>query len=115
MLKRLRFATQSERYDAEQRSILDESLDTDLQAVAEEIEQLAPSPATAREKQVPKRQPLPAQLPRVAIRHEPDSTTCGCGCQMKRIGEDVAEKLDYVPIKSCRTTVHLHRWECRPL
>ena len=31
------------------------------------------------------------------IHHEPDSTTCTCGCQLKRIGEDVAEKLDYVP------------------
>jgi transposase len=31
------------------------------------------------------------------VRHEPDSTTCGCGCQLKRIGEDIAEKLDYQP------------------
>jgi transposase len=33
----------------------------------------------------------------VDIHHEPDSTTCGCGCQLKRIGEDVWEKLDYTP------------------
>ncbi len=33
----------------------------------------------------------------VGIHHEPDSTTCACGCQMKCIGEDVAEKLDYTP------------------
>jgi transposase len=26
-----------------------------------------------------------------------ESTTCGCGCRMLRIGEDVAEKLDYEP------------------
>jgi hypothetical protein len=45
----------------------------------------------------PKRQPLPATCPVREIRHEPNSTTCQCGCQMKRIGEDVAEKLDYVP------------------
>lgn len=34
-----------------------------------------------------------------AHRHPPrtGSSTCGCGCEMKRIGEDVAEKLDYVP------------------
>jgi hypothetical protein len=32
---------------------------------------------------------------RTEIHHEPESTTCTCGCQMKRIGEDVAEKLDY--------------------
>ncbi len=43
------------------------------------------------------RQLLPANLPRRKIRHEPESTTCQCGCRMQRIGEDVAEKLDYVP------------------
>ena len=97
LLKRLKFAAQSERYSAEQRSLLDETLDADLQSVSDEIEQLASAKAAPREKQQPKRQPLHANLPRREIRHEPDSTTCGCSCQMKRIGEDVAEKLDYVP------------------
>jgi transposase len=36
-------------------------------------------------------------LPRIQVSHEPDSTTCGCGCQLKRIGEDISEKLDYTP------------------
>jgi len=97
VLKRMKFAAQSERYSAEQRSLLDETLDADLQAVSEEIAQSAAPAATPLAKQQPKRQPLPANLPRREIRHEPDSTTCGCGCQMKRIGEDVAEKLDYEP------------------
>ena len=38
-----------------------------------------------------------AGLPRVTVHHEPDSTTCGCGCQLKRIGQDISEKLDYIP------------------
>ena len=97
LLKRLKFAAQSERYSAEQRSLLDETLDTDLQAVSEEIAQNALPAATPPDKQQPKRQPLPAHLPRREIRHEPVSTTCGCGCRMLRIGEDVAEKLDYEP------------------
>ncbi len=97
ILKRLKFAAQSERFDAEQRSLLDETLDADLQAVSKEIERLVPLEAVPRERQQPKRQPLPANLPRREVRHEPESTTCACGCQMKRIGEDVAEKLDYVP------------------
>ena len=97
LLKRLKFAAQSERYSAEQRSLLDETLDADLQAVSDEIEQLTSTEAAPREKQQPRRQPLPAHLPRRELRHEPESTTCGCGCQMKRIGEDVAEKLDYQP------------------
>lgn len=41
-----------------------------------------------------KRTPLPAHLPRVEVRHEPQRTVCRCGCAMKRIGEDVSEKLD---------------------
>ena len=45
--------------------------------------------------------PLPAHLPRREIRHEPTNPPpAACGCQMKRIGEDVAEKLDYVPVSS---------------
>lgn len=97
-LKRLKFAAQSERFSAEQRSLLEETLDEDLQAVSDEIEELSATDAPApRVKEQPKRQPLPANLLRVEIRHEPDSTTCSCGCQMKRVGEDVAEKLDYQP------------------
>jgi hypothetical protein len=42
-LKRLKFAVQSERFNAEQRSLLDETLDEDLQAVSDEIEQLTPA------------------------------------------------------------------------
>jgi transposase len=97
LLKRMKFAAQSERYSAEQRSLLDETLDADLQAVSDEIAQNASHTASPPQKQQPKRQPLSANLPRREIRHEPESTTCGCGCQMRRIGEDVAEKLDYEP------------------
>jgi transposase/FtsZ-binding cell division protein ZapB len=98
MLKRLKFAAQSERFNAEQRSLLEETLDEDLQAVNDEIEQLKPTDAPApRVKEQPKRQPLPANLPRIEIHHEPDATTCNCGCQLRRIGEDIAEKLDYQP------------------
>jgi len=50
-----------------------------------------------KDRQSPKRAPLPPHLPRRDVHHEPDSTACACGCQMKRIGQDVAEKLDYVP------------------
>ena len=96
ILKRLKFAAQSERYSAEQKSLLDETLDADLAAVAAEIEALQPARATG-ERQRPRREKLPAHLPRRDVRHEPESTTCGCGQALQRIGEDVAEKLDYEP------------------
>ena len=97
VLKRLKFAAKSEAFNAEQRSLLEETIDTDLAALATEIEQADPSPQGQDDKQRPKRQALPEKLPRREIHHEPESTTCSCGCQLKRIGQDVAEKLDYQP------------------
>ena len=97
VLKRLKFAARSEAFNAEQKSLLEETIDADIEALAKEIERLAPAPEVKGDKQQPRRQVLPANLPRRVIRHEPESTTCGCGCQLQRIGEDVAEKLDYEP------------------
>jgi transposase len=96
IIKRLKFAAKSEAFTAEQRSLLDETCDEDLAALAREIDQAQPKKAEG-EKRQPKRAPLPAHLPRRVVRHEPASTTCKCGCAMKRIGEDISEKLDYVP------------------
>ncbi len=113
LLKRLKFAAKSEAFNAEQKSLLDETLDTDLAAVAAEIEALQPQAKTSGDKQVPKRQALPAHLPRRDVRHEPDATDCRCGSPMQRIGEDVAEKLDYQPGVF---TVERHirgKWVCR--
>jgi transposase len=112
-LKRLKFAAQSEVFHAGQRSLLEETIDTDLEALSQEIERLVPRSAQKREKKQPKRAPLPVHLPRREICHEPESTTCRCGCQMKRIGEDIAEKLDYQPGVF---TVERHvrgKWVCR--
>ena len=97
LLKRMKFAAQSERFNAEQRNLLEDEIDADLAAVADEINALDTPANPPQDRTQAKRQPLPVNLPRREIRHEPDCTTCQCGCQMKRIGEDVAEKLDYVP------------------
>jgi transposase len=97
VLKRLKFAAKSEAFTAEQKSLLEETLDMDLAAVAAEIEAQQPATQPSDEKKRPKREKLPAHLPRREVRHEPEDTTCGCGQAMKRIGEDVAEKLDYQP------------------
>jgi transposase len=110
-LKRLKFAAKSEAYSAEQKSLLEETLDADLAAVAAEIEREQPS--APQDKAQPKRAKLPAHLPRRDIRHEPDNTTCGCGEPMQRIGEDVAEKLDYQPgVFSVERHIR-GRWVCK--
>ena len=71
LLKRMKFAAQSERFNAEQRSLLEDEIETDLAAVAHEIDQLQLPAAAAEAKQQPKRQPLPLNLPRREIRHDP--------------------------------------------
>ncbi|WP_300649392.1 transposase, partial [Hydrogenophaga sp.] len=86
LLKRMKFTAQSERFgerfNPEQKSLLEDEIEADLAAVATEIDALqeAQTPAKLEEKRNPKRAPLPANLPRREIRHEPDSTTCACGC-----------------------------------
>ena len=40
---------------------------------------------------------IPDNLEVRTIIHEPESITCGCGCQMKQIGEDVQDKLGLIP------------------
>ena len=79
-----------------------------MAAITEELAQLSET----KPKGQAKRKPLPPELPRTEIHHEPESTTCACGCQLKRIGEDVAEKLDYTP---GTFTVERHirgKWAC---
>jgi transposase len=97
VLKRWKFAARSEQLHGEQRSLLDEAIDADLEAIAAELATLRSPEPTPPAKDAPKRSPLPAHLPRIEVRHEPEQTVCSCGCAMKRIGEDVSEKLDYTP------------------
>jgi transposase len=112
-LKRLKFAAASEAYTGERQQLLFETIEADLEALSTEIEKLVPTAPAEREKQQPKRAALPASLPRRDVHHEPDATICHCGCQLKRIGEDVAEKLDYQPGVF---TVERHvrgKWVCK--
>ena len=97
ILKRHKFARRSEQLSPDQISLLDELLDTDIAAIEAELKALSPAPAPTESRQQPKRTALPTQFPRTLVHHEPDSTQCACGCQLKRIGEDVSEKLDYTP------------------
>ncbi|MGS2724939.1 IS66 family transposase, partial [Porticoccus sp. GXU_MW_L64] len=113
ILKRHKFARTSETLNPQQRSLLDELVNEDIAAIEEQLarheQQLQPK---APEKRHPKRAPLPPELPRTTIKHEPTNTQCDCGCQLKRIGEDVSEKLDYIP---GTFTVERHvrgKWVC---
>lgn len=120
-LKAWKFGARTERMNAEQRQMFEEtaaedeaSLEAQLQALkgsSQSVEAAAPDA-----KRRPRRQPLPEQLRRVEHCHEPENTTCpspGCGQAMVRIGEDVSERLDIVPAEFF---VHRHvrgKWACK--
>lgn len=118
-LKAWRFDAKTERMNAEQRQLFEETLAADqadleaqlaaLKAVSKESGDTTDS-STRRQ---PKRQALPEHLKRVDHHHEPQSTTCGCGQAMVRIGEDVSERLDIIP---AQFFVHRHirgKWTCK--
>ena len=96
-LKRHRFAKRAEAFSPDQASLLDDLIDTDIAAIEAKLEILAPKSASSPARQKPKRSALPAEFPRTLIHHESENTQCTCGCALKRIGEDVSEKLDYTP------------------
>jgi len=71
VLRRQQFGRRSEQLNSEQMSLLDEAIDGDLAAIEIELEELEPS--RKRQHEPSKRAHLPPQLPRVDIRHEPDT------------------------------------------
>ncbi|RCW72419.1 IS66 family transposase [Pseudorhodoferax soli] len=112
VLKRMKFGAKAERYSPEQISLLEEAVEADLEALASEMDRLAPGKQAMPDRQTARRMPLPTHLPRRDVHYEPHSTTCHCGCALKRIGEDIAEKLDYQP-GSCTVERHVRgKWVC---
>ena len=101
-LRRMQFGRSSERItrQIEQLELQLEELET---GEAEDIAKADADerPAPIRERNKPKRKPLPDHLPRQDVVHEPeDNGACACpdcGAAMGKLGEDVTEVLDYVP------------------
>lgn len=94
-LRRMQFGRSSEQLCAriEQLELIVDELETNAGA---------PTPATTSRlppARKPARKPLPAHLPRESVIHAPEVTCPDCGTTMKRIGEDVAEMLEYVPAR----------------
>jgi transposase len=109
-LKRWRFGRSSEQADAalSQLGLALEELQSKHEAtrtaepeqrIASQDSKQRDSTDTARGKRHAKpRGALPEHLPRETLVHEPASCACpDCGQRMRRLGEDVAEQLDYVP------------------
>ena len=114
ILRRHRFGKRSEiKGRSPQQSLLDDLVEEDIAAIETELEKLDEPLIEARQRSKPRRQSLPPQLPRTEIRHDPESTTCACGCKLTRIGEDVSEKLDYAPGQFSVERHIRSKWACK--
>ncbi|WP_444978799.1 IS66 family transposase, partial [Acinetobacter junii] len=94
LFKKHKFGSKNEHLTAKQIHLWDEAVEEDIAAVDLELERLnADKTDAATEKAAvnkPKRRLLPDHLHTIRIEHEPASTQCACGCQLRRIGEDVS-------------------------
>ena len=99
-LQRHRFGRRSERLDPDQLALALEELEQSI-AVAEAQDEHAAVPKPTRPSRPRKinRGDLPAHLPRVELVIDVDDRRCPCCAgALQRIGEDVAERQDVVPI-----------------
>jgi transposase len=93
-LRRMQFGRSSEQIDA-QIAQLELTLE-DL-----EVRSAAASPAVSAalpERVKPVRRPLPESLPRETLVHAAACNCPECGTELKALGEDVAEMLEYVQV-----------------
>jgi len=94
-LRRMIFGAKSERVtrEIEQLELKLEELEA-VRAERTSTEQASSREETPR----PSRRPLPEHLPREVQTHMPLSEACpDCGGELRRLGEDVSEMLEYVP------------------
>ena len=111
-----RFGKKSEALGSEQILLWQAELDADIEALQQRLEDLQDrrqKTAQSTDKRKPRRQALPATLPRMEERLEPDSTVCGCGAPLQRIGEEVAETLEMVPSRFWVRRRIRGKWACR--
>lgn len=113
-LRRLQFGRSSERLDREIAQFELALEDLEAANASREARYAPPPGSRAAEAATPIRRPLPEHLPREEVVHAPACICPTCGGELRRLGEDVSEVLEYVPARfkvirhvrpklSCRT------------
>ena len=104
-LQRLQFGRKSEKLERqiEQLQLQLEDLEEGAAKKRQQATSTLPPPAAAIFASVtdkPARRALPDHLPRQTETHQPEQDSCpGCGGELRKLGEDVSEMLEYVPAR----------------
>ena len=116
LFKRHKFGCKNEHLTQKQIHLWDEAVEEDIAAVDLELERLNASETAVQIQKFkvnkPKRRALPDHLETIRIEHEPTSTQCHCGCTLRRIGEDISEKLNFRPAQFYKEQHVRGKWVC---
>ena len=102
-LKRMQFGRSSEKLDRQVQQLELRLEDLEMNEAASEPEPIeaastASAAPTQKQRRKPARRPLPASLPRETVTQAPQQEACpSCGGNLRPLGEDVSETLEYVP------------------
>jgi transposase len=114
-LQRAQFGPRSEKLDPEQLGLALEDIEQVIAATEADDDKKDPVAARARvERRRTNRGALPAHLPRVDVRIEPEDTNCPC-CRapMHVIGEETSQRLDVIPVQFRVLVTHRPKYACR--
>ncbi len=115
-LKRQLFGKKSEKLDASQRMLFEQLYEETKAKVENQRRPKSKTPKSRSNTRHKGRNPLPEDLPRETIDIEPseDEKICPtCHTQKQRIGEDVTEKLEYVPASFKVKKYVRHKYACK--
>jgi transposase len=120
-LHRMQFGRKSEKLtrQIEQLELRLEELESNRSEKEPNAPEPAPVPASSTPTAAkPTRRALPDHLPRQTRRHEPQETVCPeCQSELRKLGEDVSEVLEYVPasfvvVRHVRTKLCCTKCDC---
>jgi transposase len=112
-LRRMHFGRSSERLSAAIAQLELALEDLEEQEAAKPVKAAPAEPAADADALKPARRPLPGHLPREVVTHLTACACPRCGSELRRLGEDVTEVLDYRPA-SFRVIRHVRaKFTCR--
>lgn len=115
-LKRQLFGKKSEKLDANQRMLFEQLYEETKARVEDQRRPTSKTPQSRENTRHKGRNPLPEDLPRETIDIEPsdDEKICPtCHTEKQRIGEEVTEKLEYVPASFKVKKYVRHKYACK--
>jgi len=119
-LHRMQFGRKSEKLQRqiEQLELRLEELESNRREEECSAPEATPAPAALTPSAKPSRRALPSHLPRQTRTHAPKATVCPqCQGELRKLGEDVSEMLEYVPasfvvIRHVRTKLSCTKCDC---